>query len=41
VRGSLERAKAFATREVSLPIHPHLSDEMVDRVVDACNGWRA
>jgi len=35
----VDRARAFARREVSLPIHPHLSDEDVDRVVEACNAW--
>lgn len=33
-------AQQFATGEVSLPINPHLTDEQVDQVVAACNGWR-
>lgn len=37
----LPRARLFAECEVSLPIHPFLSDEDVDRVVEACNGWSA
>jgi len=37
--GPLENARRFAERELSLPIHPFLSDEEVDRVVEACNGW--
>jgi dTDP-3-amino-3,4,6-trideoxy-alpha-D-glucose transaminase len=37
--GTLELASAFAAREVSLPLHPYLSDEDVDRVVAACNAW--
>lgn len=37
----LTRAQAFATREVSLPIHPYLTDPEIDAVVDACNSWRA
>jgi dTDP-3-amino-3,4,6-trideoxy-alpha-D-glucose transaminase len=38
--GPIPRALDFARREVSLPIHPFLSDGDVARVVDACNGWR-
>jgi len=34
------RARAFARRQVSLPIHPHLSDADVGRVVEACNAWK-
>jgi len=37
----VDRARAFARREVSLPIHPYLSDGDVDRVVEACNAWKA
>ncbi len=40
VAGGLERARAFAEREVSLPIHPLLDDAAVDAVVAACNAWR-
>lgn len=36
----LPRARLFCTREVSLPIHPYLSDPDVERVIDACNTWR-
>ena len=36
----LARARDFSTREVSLPIHPLLSDDDVGRVVEACNSWR-
>jgi dTDP-4-amino-4,6-dideoxygalactose transaminase len=35
----LTQARIFAQREVSLPMHPFLSDEDVQRVVDACNSW--
>ncbi len=35
----LTRAKHFADSEVSLPVHPYLSDEDVDRVINACNDW--
>jgi len=36
----LPRARAFAEREVSLPIHPFLDDHSIERVVCACNSWR-
>jgi dTDP-4-amino-4,6-dideoxygalactose transaminase len=35
------KARDFCTREVSIPIHPYLSDEEIQRVIDACNGWNA
>ena len=35
----LPRARRFAAGGGSLPIHPLLSDEDVDRVIDACNAW--
>lgn len=38
-RGELPRARALAEGEVSLPIHPHLDDTEVERVVDAVNSW--
>jgi len=41
VLGTLERARRFAAREVSLPIHPFLADDGVERVVDACRSFRA
>jgi dTDP-4-amino-4,6-dideoxygalactose transaminase len=37
--GDLPAARALAAGEVSLPIHPHLTDEEADRVIAACNGW--
>jgi dTDP-4-amino-4,6-dideoxygalactose transaminase len=33
-------ARLLCSSEVSLPIHPYLSSEEVDRVVDAVNEWR-
>jgi dTDP-4-amino-4,6-dideoxygalactose transaminase len=39
VRGALSRAEEYAACEVSLPIHPHLEDEEVARVVSAINRW--
>jgi dTDP-3-amino-3,4,6-trideoxy-alpha-D-glucose transaminase len=35
----LPRAESFARREVSLPIHPFLSEADVERVVASCNAW--
>jgi dTDP-4-amino-4,6-dideoxygalactose transaminase len=35
----LEQARRIAGREVSLPIHPYLTDEEVECVISACNGW--
>jgi dTDP-4-amino-4,6-dideoxygalactose transaminase len=40
VRRELRNAKRFAEQEVSLPIHPYLSDKDVERVIAACNSWR-
>ena len=40
ILGPLERARAFAEREVSLPIHPYLDDSEIDTVVEACNSWK-
>jgi dTDP-3-amino-3,4,6-trideoxy-alpha-D-glucose transaminase len=39
VRDDLHRARAFAAREVSLPIHPYLDDGQVRRVVEAASSW--
>ena len=41
VLAPLTRAQAFAAHEVSLPIHPYLTDAEIEVVADACNGWRA
>jgi len=38
--GDCPRTREFCLREVSLPIHPYLSDEEATRVIDACSGWR-
>jgi dTDP-3-amino-3,4,6-trideoxy-alpha-D-glucose transaminase len=37
---ALENARRFANCEVSLPIHPFLTDDEVAQVIAACNGWR-
>lgn len=39
VAHSLPTAMRFANCEVSLPIHPYLTDEDVEKVIDACNKW--
>lgn len=32
-------AKAFTAQELSIPIHPHMTTEELDRVIDAVNQW--
>ena len=39
IEGELVNARLFAEKEVSLPIHPFMSDDEVERVVAACNAW--
>ncbi len=39
VRGELARAEELAATEVSLPIHPYLTDAEVERVIETVNGW--
>ena len=39
VRGALPVARRLAQGEVSLPIHPQLSEKDVERVIAAVNGW--
>ena len=36
----IENARRIARCELSIPIHPYLSDDDVDRVIYACNTWR-
>jgi len=36
VVGSLSNARRLCEREISLPIHPYLSDEQVEQVIEAC-----
>lgn len=40
VHGTLDVAEALAATEVSLPVHPYLTDAEVARVIDAVNAWR-
>jgi dTDP-3-amino-3,4,6-trideoxy-alpha-D-glucose transaminase len=35
----LENARRFTSRELSLPIHPFLTEQEVDTVIAACNAW--
>ena len=37
---SCENARRIARSEVSLPIHPYLTDQEVAQVVDVCNAWK-
>jgi dTDP-4-amino-4,6-dideoxygalactose transaminase len=37
--GELTNARRFAASEVSLPIHPYMTDSEVDQVIEACNRW--
>jgi dTDP-4-amino-4,6-dideoxygalactose transaminase len=38
--GDCATATRIATSEVSLPIHPYLTDEEVSHVIEVCNGYR-
>jgi dTDP-3-amino-3,4,6-trideoxy-alpha-D-glucose transaminase len=35
----LETARRFARSEVSLPLHPFMTDAEVEAVIQACNNW--
>jgi dTDP-4-amino-4,6-dideoxygalactose transaminase len=39
--GELTNARRFCDEEISLPIHPLLRDDEIDRVIDVVNGWPA
>lgn len=39
IAGDPEPARSFCRREVSLPIHPYLTDAETQAVIDACNRW--
>jgi dTDP-3-amino-3,4,6-trideoxy-alpha-D-glucose transaminase len=41
VHGSLERARALCQAELSLPIHPYMTDAQVSSVITAVNAWRS
>jgi dTDP-3-amino-3,4,6-trideoxy-alpha-D-glucose transaminase len=38
--GSLEKSRGLAKREVSLPIHPYMSDGEVERVLNVVSAWK-
>jgi len=40
VVGELKNARRFAAGEVSLPVHPFLSEEEIFHVINSCNEWR-
>lgn len=40
IKTELTNARNLATQELSLPIHPFLSDNEVMRVIETCNSWR-
>jgi dTDP-4-amino-4,6-dideoxygalactose transaminase len=40
VAGKLNNARRFAAGEVSLPIHPFLTEEEISRVIASCNAWK-
>lgn len=35
----LDNAKRFSQQEVSLPIHPYLTEDEIERIILACNRW--
>ncbi len=37
--GDFSNARSLAAGEVSLPVHPYMTDEEVDCVIAACNAW--
>lgn len=37
---ALVKAKMYASTELSLPIHPYLTQSEIDSVVSACNSWK-
>lgn len=39
IAGDCATARGIAHSEVSLPIHPYLTDAEVEQVIAACNGW--
>jgi dTDP-3-amino-3,4,6-trideoxy-alpha-D-glucose transaminase len=38
--GPLDKARWLCRSEVSLPIHPYLTEAEVERVTEVCNAWR-
>jgi dTDP-3-amino-3,4,6-trideoxy-alpha-D-glucose transaminase len=40
ISGDLANARRLADRELSLPLHPYISDDQVERVLEACSSVR-
>lgn len=40
IEGELNNARLMANQEVSLPIHPFLSNDDIERVISVCNTWQ-
>lgn len=40
VFGELKNANLYAQQEVSIPIHPFLTDMEIERVIQVCNEWK-
>jgi dTDP-4-amino-4,6-dideoxygalactose transaminase len=40
IEGGLETARRICRSEVSIPIHPYLKADEVERVIAVCNAWR-
>jgi len=41
IAGDIPNARRIAAGEVTLPLHPYMTDEEVERVIAACNAWEA
>ena len=39
IMGNLSMAETISQEEVSLPLHPYLLSEEIERVIEACNAW--
>ncbi|MFM8315761.1 MAG: DegT/DnrJ/EryC1/StrS family aminotransferase, partial [Deltaproteobacteria bacterium] len=40
IKTPLRQAKKLTEQELSLPIHPFLSESEIHRVIEVCNSWR-
>lgn len=40
IHGDLHQARRFVEHELSIPIHPYLFDEEIERVITAINSWK-
>lgn len=40
IHGDLRQARKFVEQELSIPIHPYLLDDEIDRVITAINCWK-